>query len=361
MRRSGVRSSCRPPNSRWHLSHLRTSHLRTRRSHARQQKAVKRNDFIDPNRVSGSDPGICRQHGGLARGLPLVPAVIAPQCDGLVRAPQAQRILVASPTRREIRRGRPPPKNRDRMAANVPPFSGISLGRAHTLASFVAEEVRRTGRRIDQLTPVGSMRRYARSKRVAACHGTRGPTRRRVRRAGGPVGEGHGAQPFDRSHSRGNQARPHRSIHLHARSSRGGAGLAHRCGRARAAPGGPRREPRAGIRSGHADRRGPGRAVPTEDDLYRHLGLPYVAPELREGADEIEAAEQDRLPQLLTPLHIRGDLHTHSRWSDGRDSVEQMVAAAGNSDTIIAITDHSERAPRPEHWPPTTWPVRPRR
>ena len=90
-----------------------------------------------------------------------------------------------------------------------------------------------------------------------------------------------------------------------------------------------------------------GRDVPcsTEDDLYRHLGLPYVAPELREGGDEIEAAEQDRLPQLLTPLHIRGDLHTHSRWSDGRDSVEQMAAAARQLGyQYFAVTDHSERS-----------------
>ena len=90
-----------------------------------------------------------------------------------------------------------------------------------------------------------------------------------------------------------------------------------------------------------------GRDVPcaTEDDLYRHLGLPYVAPELREGGDELEAAEQHRLPQLLTPLHIRGDLHTHSRWSDGRDSVEEMVAAARQLGyQYFAITDHSERS-----------------
>lgn len=84
---------------------------------------------------------------------------------------------------------------------------------------------------------------------------------------------------------------------------------------------------------------------PTEDDLYRHLGLSYVAPELREGGDEIEAAEQGRLPQLLTQLHMRGDLHAHTRWSDGRDSVEQMVAAARQLGyEYFAITDHSERS-----------------
>ena len=86
-------------------------------------------------------------------------------------------------------------------------------------------------------------------------------------------------------------------------------------------------------------------ATPDEDEVYRHLDLPYISPELREGADEIEAAESGRLPELVAPSHIRGDLHMHSTWSDGRDSIQHMVLAAKQLGyEYVAITDHSERA-----------------
>lgn len=83
----------------------------------------------------------------------------------------------------------------------------------------------------------------------------------------------------------------------------------------------------------------------SEDEVYRLLDLPYIPPELREGGDEIDAAERGDLPALVTPAHIRGDLHMHSNWSDGRDSVESMVLASrGLGYEYIAITDHSERS-----------------
>lgn len=86
-------------------------------------------------------------------------------------------------------------------------------------------------------------------------------------------------------------------------------------------------------------------SAPTEDDFYHRLDLPYIAPELREGVDEIEAAERDALPGLVTDLHIRGDLHMHSTWSDGRDSIDDMVQAARDLGyEYMAMTDHSERA-----------------
>ena len=84
---------------------------------------------------------------------------------------------------------------------------------------------------------------------------------------------------------------------------------------------------------------------PSEDELYRKLGLPFIAPELREGADEIPAAESGALPHLISDGHIRGDLHMHSSWSDGRDTIEDMVLASRQLGyEYIAITDHSERA-----------------
>jgi DNA polymerase (family 10) len=83
----------------------------------------------------------------------------------------------------------------------------------------------------------------------------------------------------------------------------------------------------------------------TEDEVYRLLGLPFIAPELREGTDEVGAAERGALPQLISDGHIRGDLHMHSSWSDGRDTIEAMIIASRQLGyEYIAITDHSERA-----------------
>ena len=86
-------------------------------------------------------------------------------------------------------------------------------------------------------------------------------------------------------------------------------------------------------------------ASPTEEAFYALLDLPFIAPELRHGEDEIEAARAGRLPALVTTLHIRGDLHMHSTWSDGRDSIDEMArTSAGLGYEYIAITDHSQRA-----------------
>ena len=90
-----------------------------------------------------------------------------------------------------------------------------------------------------------------------------------------------------------------------------------------------------------------GREVPchSEDAFYGRLDLPVIPPEIRHGEDEIDAAQAGRLPALLTTLHVRGDLHMHSTWSDGRDTIEQMArTAAGLGYEYIAITDHSQRA-----------------
>ncbi|HXW83789.1 MAG TPA: hypothetical protein VEJ86_05255, partial [Candidatus Binataceae bacterium] len=65
-----------------------------------------------------------------------------------------------------------------------------------------------------------------------------------------------------------------------------------------------------------------------EEDVYRALGLDWIAPELREDRGELDAAAKHRLPRLIARGDLRGDLHTHSTWTDGRASIETMARAA---------------------------------
>jgi DNA polymerase (family 10) len=79
-----------------------------------------------------------------------------------------------------------------------------------------------------------------------------------------------------------------------------------------------------------------------EAGVYELLGLPYIEPELREGRGEIDAAETGELPELVTQDQIRGDLHCHTTLSDGRNSLEEMAAAArARGYAYLAVTDHS--------------------
>ena len=81
---------------------------------------------------------------------------------------------------------------------------------------------------------------------------------------------------------------------------------------------------------------------PTEEALYERLGLQYVPPELRQGTDEVERARDGDIPRLVELSDIRGDLHTHTDWSDGRDTMEEMVLEAkARGLEYIAVTDHS--------------------
>jgi DNA polymerase (family 10) len=81
---------------------------------------------------------------------------------------------------------------------------------------------------------------------------------------------------------------------------------------------------------------------PTEEALYQRLGLQYVPPELRQGAGEVELARNGDIPRLVDLSDIKGDLHTHTDWSDGRDSMEEMILEARALGLeYIAVTDHS--------------------
>jgi DNA polymerase (family 10) len=80
-----------------------------------------------------------------------------------------------------------------------------------------------------------------------------------------------------------------------------------------------------------------------EEGVYAALGMQYVPPELRSGLDEIELARARALPQLVERDDLRGDFHMHTLWSDGDDTVEEMiVAAAARGYEYHAISDHSQ-------------------
>ncbi|HYM24595.1 MAG TPA: DNA polymerase/3'-5' exonuclease PolX, partial [Vicinamibacterales bacterium] len=80
----------------------------------------------------------------------------------------------------------------------------------------------------------------------------------------------------------------------------------------------------------------------TEEAIYGALRLPPIPPEIRDGGDEIPRAIAGTLPRLLARRDIRGDLHMHSTWSDGRDSIASMVATCVDLGyEYCAITDHS--------------------
>jgi len=82
-----------------------------------------------------------------------------------------------------------------------------------------------------------------------------------------------------------------------------------------------------------------------EAGLYAHLGLPPIPPEMRAGGGELDAVTEGMLADLLRVQDIRGDLHVHTLWSDGRDSVEQVARAArALGYEFVAITDHSPSA-----------------
>jgi len=85
----------------------------------------------------------------------------------------------------------------------------------------------------------------------------------------------------------------------------------------------------------------------TEQDVYSRLGLGFVPPEMREDTGEIEVASDHDLSSIIMLKDIRGDLHSHTNWSDGRYPMEDMVAAAMTPEQgfeYLAITDHSPSA-----------------
>jgi len=93
------------------------------------------------------------------------------------------------------------------------------------------------------------------------------------------------------------------------------------------------------------EKKKPAPKIPTvrdETELYRALDLDFIPPELRENCGEIEAAAEGRLPRLLEPENLRGTFHCHTTASDGRNSLEEMAAAAQELGLqYLGIADHS--------------------
>jgi DNA polymerase (family X) len=85
-------------------------------------------------------------------------------------------------------------------------------------------------------------------------------------------------------------------------------------------------------------------AFETEEEVYRFLGYDWIPPELRENCGELEAARNGALPKLVELADLRGDLHTHTTWSDGKNTLDEMVARAVEKGyEYYAVCDHSQR------------------
>lgn len=224
----------------------------------------------------------------------------------------------------------------------------MPLGRASLLASSVIREAVRRGLPADSLTVVGGVRRFAPDIGRPSVLCTLPPADRREalhRLSTLPMVSG--VLDHTPSMVRLDTFRGALDVHV-TDPSHAGAALVWHTGSRRHTRALCDRAARRNLAFGDGVLRdGGGRPleVLTEEALYRHLDLPCIQPELREGLDEIAAADRGALPGLVSAEHMRGDLHMHTRWSDGRDSIDDMARAArALGYEYVAITDHSERA-----------------
>jgi DNA polymerase (family 10) len=224
----------------------------------------------------------------------------------------------------------------------------MPLGRAHLLASMVMREIRRAGLPAEAVVPLGSLRRWAPDIGDVSLLAVAEPA------VHGQVLDGFLTLPpvtavLARLPSSVEAATERGRVRLHVTAPEdAGAALVWHTGTRRHTEQLQIRASRTGLvlRDGLLSRpNGALVTTPDEEEVYRLLDLPFISPELREGLDEIAAADRGELPVLVSPADIRGDLHMHSTWSDGRDSIQHMVLAAKQLGyEYVAITDHSERA-----------------
>ncbi len=224
----------------------------------------------------------------------------------------------------------------------------IPLGRAHALASQVLRELHGAGVDTRDITTVGSLRRMAPDVGDVSLFAPGGAAERaRLLRAFTGLPSRTAVLSKTDTGAAIATERGQVTLHVAAPEVAGAAmvWLTGSVGHVHALAGAALER---GLRFAGArlvDRGGADVASADEEAFYSLLDLPYIAPELRHGEDEVEAARAGRLPDLLTPLHIRGDLHMHSTWSDGRDTIEDMVSACRQLGyEYMAITDHSQRA-----------------
>ena len=226
--------------------------------------------------------------------------------------------------------------------------SRIPLGRADILASTAIREAHQAGLPADEIVPVGGLRRFAPAVDGAVLLAVTDDARR------AEFLDGFSRLAFVRT-ILGNSASSIRvstdrgllEVHV-ARPDMAGAALVWHTGTRRHTKWLQTRAAALDLRFANGLlERAAGLPVPVPDEhtFYGLVDLPYIPPELREGEDEIDAAARGSLPSLVTTLHIRGDLHMHSTWSDGRDSIMHMVLSSRQLGyEYVAITDHSERS-----------------
>jgi DNA polymerase (family X) len=226
--------------------------------------------------------------------------------------------------------------------------SRIPLGRADALASQAIREAHQAGLPLKDIIPVGGLRRYAPAVDGAALVAIVDDAHRdevlngfaRLSLVRSVLGQ-------TASHLRVSTDRGLLEVHA-ASPDKAGAALVWHTGTRRHAKWLQTRATAFGLTfiDGRLERNGNAPPhVPDEESFYRLIDLPYIPPELRDGEDEIVAAERGQLPSLIDTRHIRGDLHMHSTWSDGRDSILHMARSARDLGyEYIAMTDHSERS-----------------
>ena len=223
----------------------------------------------------------------------------------------------------------------------------ISLGRAHLLATSLIREATRAGIPASSLSRVGSLRRFAPDVGdVAVLAGISSAHQADVLSRFSTLPMVTGVLARTPSTAVVSTTKGRAKLHVVAPDHVGTGMVWHTGSRAHTALLQQRAE-RCGLTFADAQlrRNGVPVAAPTEDVFYGHLRLPEIPPELREGHDEVARAESGDLPQLVTTADIRGDLHMHTTWSDGRDTLEMMVYSAKSLGyEYVAITDHSERA-----------------
>lgn len=227
-------------------------------------------------------------------------------------------------------------------------MSRIPLGRAYQLATSIMHELRGAGVGAEQLNCVGSLRRFAPDVGgIALLAAVETSDREHVLETFTKIASAQRVTARTATAATIATARDPVTLHV-TEPSFAGASLAWLTGSAAHVHLLGTLAAERGLRFGGGYLRdGSDGYVPceTEEDLYRLLDLPFIPPEIRHGDDEIDAARAGRLPNLISDMHIRGDLHMHSVWSDGRDSIAAMVRRSEELGyEYVAITDHSQSA-----------------